>query len=110
MRRNIVYRTEFFILEIAMKAWWDALDVWTALGTGCLGLTIGWLIYEFIRRAQSLGLKAVCTLAAILSGSTALGVWRISQNTALPREANAYFIGVFAAVMFLGALRYQPPD
>jgi hypothetical protein len=90
--------------------WWTVLDGWTFLGTGCLGLTIGWLIFEFIRRAPSLGLKAVCTLAAILSGSTALSVWQISQSASLPREANAYFIGVFLAVVFLGALRYQPTD
>ncbi|MCK1477711.1 hypothetical protein IVB27_23615 [Bradyrhizobium sp. 197] len=90
--------------------WWIALDGWTFLGTGCLGLTIGWLIAEFIRRAPSLGIKAVCTLAAILSGSTALSVWQVSQKTGLPREANAYFIGVFLAVVFLGALRYEPKD
>jgi hypothetical protein len=96
--------------EWTAPAWWIALDGWTFLGTGCLGLTIGWLIAEFIRRAPSLGLKAVCTLAAILSGSTALSVWQVSQKTGLPREANAYFIGVFAAVVFLGALRYEPRE
>jgi hypothetical protein len=88
----------------------EEMDWWTFIGTGCLGLTIGWLTYEFIRRAQSLGLKAVCTLAAIVSGSAALGVWRFSQEAPLPREANAYFIGVFCAVAFLGALRYEPKD
>jgi hypothetical protein len=86
------------------------MDWWTFLGTGSLGLTIGWLTYEFIRRAQSLGLKAVCTIATIVGGSAALGVWRFSQEAPLPREANAYFIGIFLSVFILGLLRYEPID
>jgi hypothetical protein len=86
------------------------MDWWTFSGTGCLGLTIGWLVIEFTRRSKTLGLKAISTLASIVSGGLALGVWRVSQEHALPREANAYFIGVFLSVLVLGLLQYEPRD
>jgi len=86
------------------------MDWWVVAGTGCLGLTVGWLTFEFVSRAPSLPLKASWTLTTIVGGGAALAVWQFAKDARLPSEANSYFVGVFAAVLTLGLLKYRPED
>jgi hypothetical protein len=86
------------------------MDWWTLAGTGSLGLVIGWLVWTFVGRVADLNLKALTALVTIVGGGVALGVWRFSQDQGLPREANAYFIGIFMSVLILGLLYGPPPE
>lgn len=85
------------------------MDWWTVTGTGSLGLVIGWLVWVFVDRAPTLSLKALLSVVSIVGGGAALGVWRFSQESALPREANSYFIGIFCSALILGLLYGPPP-
>jgi len=87
------------------------MDVWTALGSGSLGLVIGWLVWTFVVRAKTLTLKALSTLCSIAAGGTILAVWHgTGTGTAGSKpEVNAYFIGLLVAVLVLGLLNYDPP-
>ena len=84
-------------------------DWWVASGTLTLGFTIGWLVWTFVSRATTFTLKALSTVAAIAAGGTLLIWWQSADGSGLQREANAYFVGVFLAVAFLAALKYEPP-
>jgi len=83
---------------------------WVVAGTGCLGLTIGWLVWTFVSRASTLTIKAVSALASIAAGGGLLAIWKQTDTGGLTKEANAYFVGVFVAAMILGLLHGKLPS
>jgi hypothetical protein len=80
------------------------MNWWVVVGTGSLGLTMGWLVCLFVHRAPKLELTAISTLAAIIGGGALLGLWHVSKTDPLPNEANAYFIGIFISILGRGIL------
>ena len=81
------------------------MNTWTVIGTGSLGVVIGWLVWVFVQRTSTFPLKALSAAVAIVGGGATLALWRTATKTALPDEANCYFIGIVAAVVVLGALK-----
>jgi hypothetical protein len=86
-----------------------SIDWWVASGTLTLGFTIGWLVWTFVARATTFSLKALSTVSAIAAGGALLVLWQRAEGSGIQKEANAYFVGVFLAVAFLAALKYEPP-
>jgi hypothetical protein len=85
------------------------MDYWTAVTTGAIGLTNGWLTWEFVNRAKTLEVKAIGGISSLVGGGAALAFWRVA-NGGFPSEANTYFVGVLAAILMLGLLQYDPDD
>jgi len=94
----------------SVEDWFVRTRWWMVFGTGTLGLVIGWLVWEFLNRTEKFALKALSTIASLVAGGATMLVWRATKDTALPDEANAYFMGIFASVLILGLLKYKPDE
>jgi hypothetical protein len=77
-----------------------SVDGWTVAGTLALGLTVGWLICNFVGKAQNFGISALVSVVAIVAGGTTLALWRFASGE-IPKEGNCYFIGVFLSILMI---------
>ncbi len=90
--------------------WLAETDWWVVLGTGSLGLTIGWLVWTFVARSETLTIKAVGALVSIAAGGGLLALWKSTDTGDLTKEANAYFVGVFLSALVLGLIHGKIPE
>jgi hypothetical protein len=73
------------------------MNWWVVVGTGSLGLTMGWLVCLFVHRAPKLELTAISTLAAIIGGDAPdfveVGEAGIAMDDATRRQRRVQLVG-----------------
>lgn len=73
------------------------------MASTCLGIIVGWLIWTFVQRSETLTVKAIASLASLAAGGIVIG----AASAVKPGDGDAvyaYPIGALVAILVLGLL------
>jgi hypothetical protein len=78
------------------------------IASGCLGIIVGWLIWTFVQRSQTLTVKAISSLASLAAGGVVIAAATWGAETKAGDAVYVYPIGALLAIMVLGLLATDP--
>jgi hypothetical protein len=78
------------------------------ISSGCLGIIVGWLIWTFIQRSNTLTVKAITSLASLAAGGVVIAAASWGAETKAGDAVYVYPIGALIAIVILGLLATDP--
>ena len=74
------------------------------IAVACLGIIVGWLIWEFVTRSRTLTVKASSSLASLAAGGVVVAAASWGAETNAGNAVYMYPIGALIAILVLGLL------